>query len=193
MSAALLHWALQWLIVGPVRRLSRNITAFVEQPEDMSRIIVPRHVFPLEALAEDLKDLAGLTPESGVEIDIAIPQGTIVDADPDQLSRILVNLVRNSVQALSTDLPKAQSGKVRIAATRASHETTIIVSDNGPGIPAPIRANLFVPFQTSTRNGGSGLGLAISNELVAFHGGTPTLDEVAQGTQFRIIIPDRAA
>lgn len=291
MTAAFLYWALQWLIVGPVRRLSRNITAFAEQPEDMSRIIVPRQVndeiglaeqalsrmertlaeelrqkrrlaelglaiskinhelrnilttaqlltdrlegvkdtmvqriaprlvttlgraiafcqatlaygraqekeparkvFLLETLVEDLKDLAGLAPDSGIEIETDISPDTAVDADPDQLSRILVNLVRNAVQALSVSPAKVEIPKVSVAATRADRATIITVTDNGPGIPPLIRANLFMPFQANSKDGGSGLGLAISNELIGLHGGTLTLDDTAHGSQFRIVIPDR--
>jgi signal transduction histidine kinase len=70
---------------------------------------------------------------------------------------------------------------------------TILVTDNGPGVPERAKSNLFAAFQGSTRAGGTGLGLAIASELVRLNGGTLCLDETTNGARFRIVIPDRAA
>jgi signal transduction histidine kinase len=66
------------------------------------------------------------------------------------------------------------------------------VADNGPGIPEKVRERLFQPFAGTARPGGSGLGLVISRELARAHGGELSLVSTgAQGTTFRIEIPDR--
>ena len=70
---------------------------------------------------------------------------------------------------------------------------TILVEDNGPGIPERVQGSLFMPFQGTARKGGAGLGLSIASELAGLHGGTITLDRTMIGTRFRLTIPDRAA
>jgi signal transduction histidine kinase len=70
---------------------------------------------------------------------------------------------------------------------------TILVADNGPGLPAKARAHLFAPFKGSARSGGTGLGLAVASELIRLNGGTLTLDEGTAGACFRVTLPDKAA
>ena len=67
------------------------------------------------------------------------------------------------------------------------------MSDNGPGVPAKARENLFKAFQGSTKKGGTGLGLVIAQELVQAHGGTLSLADSKKGALFRIELPDRSA
>ena len=67
------------------------------------------------------------------------------------------------------------------------------MSDDGPGVPAKARENLFKAFEGGARKGGSGLGLAISAELIRAHGGEITLVDSEAGAAFRIDIPDRQA
>ena len=122
----------------------------------------------------------------------AIERGLTIDADPDQLFRVLLNLVRNAAQALegrpSSD---AATQQIRITGRREGAVAIIEVSDTGPGVPAKARDHLFEAFQTSGRPGGSGLGLAIAAELVRAHGGDIHLVEGTIGATFRIAIPDR--
>jgi signal transduction histidine kinase len=152
-----------------------------------------RRLFPLESLIDDLAHLTDLAPEAGIAFEADVPEGLMVDADPDQLSRVLVNLIRNAVQALSQAGTTEGKPSIKITGTRVGRAVTILVEDNGPGIPERVRADLFTPFQGSARKGGVGLGLSIASELVGLHGGTITLDRTAIGTRFRVTIPDRAA
>jgi len=109
-------------------------------------------------------------------------------ADSEQLARALANLVRNAVQAL--DGAGTSNPTVRVSASAGPEgRVTILVSDNGPGLPPRARQNLFAPFQGSVRAGGTGLGLPIAAELIEMNGGTLTLDETAGGTRFRIVLP----
>jgi nitrogen-specific signal transduction histidine kinase len=66
---------------------------------------------------------------------------------------------------------------------------TILVADNGPGVPPRARENLFAPFHGSVRAGGTGLGLPIASELIGMNGGVLSLDETEVGTRFRIVLP----
>jgi signal transduction histidine kinase len=152
-----------------------------------------RRPFPLAPLIADLAHLTDLAPEVGIAFDADAPEGLMVDADEDQLSRVLVNLIRNAVQALSQAGSPEGSPRINVTATREGQTTIILVEDNGPGIPERVRADLFTPFQGSARKGGMGLGLSIAAELIGLHGGTITLDETEVGTCFRVTIPDRPA
>jgi signal transduction histidine kinase len=113
-----------------------------------------------------------------------------IDADAEQLYRIVLNLARNAAEALSG---LGRPGEIRVSAGREGRHVFIDLSDNGPGIPAAIRPRLFQPFAGSARSGGSGLGLAIARDLARAHGGDIALIESsAGGTHFRIDIPDRS-
>jgi signal transduction histidine kinase len=152
-----------------------------------------RQLLPLASLVDDLGHLTDLAPGADIAFEADVPEDLQVDADPDQLSRILVNLVRNAVQALSQ--AGASSGRPRIKVTARREGKTVIISvqDNGPGIPERVRVDLFTPFQGSSRKGGAGLGLSIAAELARLHGGTITLDEAEDGACFKVAIPDRSS
>lgn len=143
---------------------------------------------PLAPLFSELPDLAAL---AGRPVAVrAEAGGLVVMADPEQLARALANLVRNAVQAL--DGAGVADAEVRVTAARdaAAGRVTILVCDNGPGLPARARDKLFSPFQGSMRSGGTGLGLPIAAELIGLNGGTLTLDAQAGGARFRIVLPE---
>ncbi len=119
-----------------------------------------------------------------------VPAGIKVDADREQLVRILTNLGRNAMQAIETR-PQTHD-EIQISATRQGTSVAIRVADTGPGIPPAIRSKLFVAFQSAARNGGTGLGLAISSELALAHGGSiSVVDSSENGTVFELNLPDR--
>jgi signal transduction histidine kinase len=153
-----------------------------------------RRLLRLKTVVQDVCDvLTGIGAESGIEFDIRVPDDLTVDADPDQLFRVIHNLCRNAVQALMQEPEdEAVIRQVTVSAYRTGSVVSISVDDTGPGMPQKARENLFKAFRGSARSGGTGLGLAIARELVLAHGGTIALVEKAQpGTLFRIEIPDR--
>ena len=110
-----------------------------------------------------------------------------IDADPDQLYRILLNLLRNAVEAVP------EGGAVEVIARRTGRTVEIDIVDNGPGLPTGVEVRLFQPFASAARSGGTGLGLAISRELARAHGGEVSrVGSDTTGTRFRIVIPDRS-
>lgn len=147
----------------------------------------------LAPIVADLADLTALAENAGIAFDADVPADLEVDADPDQLSRVLVNLVRNAVQALSQAGAAGGEPRVTVSAKREGRVVEILVSDNGPGVPEQARPRLFSAFRSSGRSGGAGLGLAISTEITRLHQGTLTLDPGARGATFRVTIPDRDA
>ncbi|MDE2162640.1 MAG: HAMP domain-containing histidine kinase [Alphaproteobacteria bacterium] len=113
-----------------------------------------------------------------------------VIADREQLFRVMLNLIRNATEALST---RDAGGVITISAVRTGNGVEIVVADDGPGIPEAILGKLFQPFVSAARVGGTGLGLAIARDLVRGHGGDLSLVSTdAHGTVFRVVIPDRS-
>jgi signal transduction histidine kinase len=292
LTAALVYFALHYLFVRPMRRLTANLVGFHENPESLARIIVPsrrgdeigvaerelrdmqrdlvsmlhqksrlaalglavskinhdlrnllassqllsdqlasvpdprvqrfapklmrsleraiafcqstlsygraqeappdRRMMLVEPVVNEVRESVGLLNDATIGWINAIERGLMIDADPDQLFRILLNLVRNAAQALENQ-PSHDGAplQIRVTGRREGAVTILEVSDTGPGVPDKARAHLFEAFQGSARPGGSGLGLAIAAELVRAHGGDIHLVEGTLGATFRITLPDR--
>jgi signal transduction histidine kinase len=178
-----------------MRALERAI-AFCQSTLSYGRVQEPppdRRELPLEPLVEHLRETLGLDSSSPIRWISAVQRGLMVDADSDQLFRILLNLARNAVQALEGAGAKDPGrDQIRITGRREGAVVVIEVADTGAGLPERARAHLFEAFQGSTRTGGTGLGLAIAAELIRAHGGEIRLVEGTMGATFRITIPDRA-
>lgn len=135
---------------------------------------------PLRAALDSAAEDAGLTP-SGVALETVIDPREQVLADPDQLHRILTNLLRNAREAVEGAPDRGGKGRVFVELHRGDGVSILRLSDDGPGVPARAQANLFQPFVGSVRRGGTGLGLAIARELAQGHGGDLMLVETGPG------------
>lgn len=144
--------------------------------------------FELAPLVTEVGDSLGLPREGEIDWDLNLEDGLEVDADRDQLYRVLANLCRNAVQAFEAE--PGCIGTIQVFARRDGAVVSIDVADTGPGVPEQARKRLFQAFQSVARKGGSGLGLAISAELVMAHGGQIELVGNEGGATFRITIPD---
>lgn len=159
----------------------------------VSEPVPHRKPVPVRAIATEVGESLGLPRPGGISFHVRAAEDLTIDADEDQMFRILSNLTRNALQALET-VNGAGTRHIWIAGERNGLGTIIHVSDNGPGVPERARKKLFVPFEGGARAGGSGLGLAIVQELVKAHGGTVELSKSgADGSSFRIEIPDSKA
>ncbi|MBS9477073.1 sensor histidine kinase [Ancylobacter radicis] len=155
-----------------------------------------RRMVPLGPLVAEVRDTLGLggTGEEAPSIGwvASIERGMKVDADPDQLFRVLLNLSRNAMEALSARAPNDPiRDQIRITGRREGTIAIIEVADTGPGVPERARAHLFEAFQGSARRGGTGLGLAIAAELMQAHGGGVQLVPGTIGATFQLRVPDR--
>ncbi|MFY9838763.1 MAG: HAMP domain-containing sensor histidine kinase [Xanthobacteraceae bacterium] len=172
--------------------------AFCQSTLSYGRLQEPppdRRPIPLEPLVDEVHETLGLGADAPIRWITAIERGLIVEADYDQLFRILLNLARNAVQAMDTQAEgRTDPGRdqIRITGRREGAVVVIEVSDTGPGFSEKAQAHLFEAFQGSTRTGGTGLGLAIAAELVRAHGGDIRLVEGTIGATLRLTIPDRA-
>lgn len=160
--------------------------------QDLFSATKPRAILPRPTRVSDVVEwaLRGLGPTieaSGVTIDRpSAEHWPVVTADADQLQQVLLNLVQNAVQASS------RGGTVTIRAFRREGErpaVAIQVEDRGHGIAPDLLPRIFEPFFT-TRPKGTGLGLFVAHGIVQRHGGTLEVESDAQGTRFRVVLPE---
>ncbi|MEJ2008768.1 MAG: ATP-binding protein [Acidobacteriota bacterium] len=110
-----------------------------------------------------------------------------IHADPDQMKRVLINLIDNAAEALEQSPAKAIWVRTQLDAER--DVVILMVADSGPGIPIEAKERLFFPF-FSTKRRGTGLGLAIVSRIISEHNGTIRVEEnLPLGTKFIIELP----
>ena len=153
-----------------------------------------RKALEVEPLIEEVHEALGLGLDVPIRWIVSVERGLTVEADHDQLFRVLVNVARNAVQALEArGAHDPARDQIRITGRREGSVVIIEVSDTGPGVSEKARIHMFQAFQGSTRRpGGAGLGLAIAAELVRAHGGDIRLVPGTIGATFNITILDRA-
>jgi two-component system sensor histidine kinase PilS (NtrC family) len=141
--------------------------------------------FDLGVMVEETLQVARREPAfASVEMAFSVDRPLPLHADPAKLRQVLWNLLRNAADAA------ALGGRhVRVEARRDTDATTLIVSDDGPGIPADQLTRIFDPFFT-TKSKGTGLGLATCHAIVAEHGGhIDAVSEPGKGTYMTVSLP----
>jgi signal transduction histidine kinase len=180
--------AIQPILPPLIRSIDRAIS-LCERTIKFGRADEPEPQRQRQALApivEEVRQSLGIEGDGRVAFLAEIPANIEIEADGEQILRALLNLVRNSYEAMSD----ADGGQILVKAHQQSDSVIIDVIDTGPGLPERARATLFQPFAASTRPGGSGLGLSIAREIIAAHGGDLQLRATGPGgTAFRIRLP----
>jgi len=159
--------------------LRRGLRVIVDRSDALSRFMrdysrltrLPKPQLRRTDVGTLVRVAAGL--ERRIAVDIEHGPEVTLEADPDQLQQLLINLIRNAVDA-SLEV----GGKVKVGWSRNGSWLHLFVQDEGPGIANP--SNLFVPFFT-TKPGGSGIGLALSRQIAEAHGGSVSLHNRAEG------------
>lgn len=156
-----------------------------------------RDKFILNLLVDEVIESVAVEASSRIVLYNNVPASLSVDADRDQLFRVLTNLVRNAAEALEpreSDGPPDKDGAITLKAWREGAIVTLSVTDNGPGIPANVKDRLFEAFQSAAKPGGTGLGLTIAADLVQAHGGQLWLSSTGpEGSCFMMTVPDRVS
>lgn len=168
-------------IAGEVKRATTTISDLLELARNRP---LRRQATPAAGLLEAAVAAANLPP--GVQVTITTAPEVAIDVDAAQMTRVLTNLLTNASQAME------ETGQIWLEAERAGGGTSIRVRDTGPGVPADIRERIFEALFT-TRAKGTGLGLALCKRIVEAHGGDLTLEPVATGACFSILVPDSGA
>jgi len=174
-----------------------------DQAERAGRIVRNLLTFARKGVPEetpvDLNELAARTALlivyelelHGIELEQALsPEPIVVLGDRHELQQVLLNLITNAVQAVSS-LPPGQPRKITIATARVDADAVLRVRDTGPGVPPQHASYLFTPFFTTKAPGqGTGLGLSLSYGLVKSHGGVLSYESPPDGgAEFRVVLP----
>jgi len=175
--------------VETLARRADGVMHFVESYRQISRTPdVRRKLVDVAPWGREIEALVRASDAvAGVELVVSVhPDHLTLDADPDLLCQVLINLLRNGAEAarehaaapaVRLDFAAAPGGRVRIE-----------VSDNGPGVPESLRQDVFLPFFT-TKAKGTGVGLSLARQIVLAHQGSIALDQAeAGGALFRILI-----
>lgn len=185
-----------------VQRFAPKLIKTIDRAVDYTKSVIDygraleappkRRMLILNVIANDVADLLGLENSLAIKWKNDIPIDLQADADPEQLFRVLMNLCRNSQQAMIDADLEGQDKVLRVSAERLQHEVHIKVCDTGPGIPDHVKEKIFAPFEGSTKTGGTGLGMAIVMELLKAHGGSISISRTDEtGTEFHLVIPDQ--
>jgi signal transduction histidine kinase len=174
-------------LVGSITRavhLCESTLAFgkAEEPSPTLTMVT------LDDIVADVLDSERLAVgEYDLSLSENIPPLFTLRADPEQLFRVVSNLVRNARQAI---VASTKPGEISVSAYEDDDNWWIEVADTGPGLPKRAQDHLFTPFQGGVSKGGTGLGLAIAEELIRAHGGALELDRTGPaGTVFSIRVP----
>ncbi|MBT6509134.1 MAG: HAMP domain-containing histidine kinase, partial [Rhodospirillaceae bacterium] len=140
--------------------------------------------FELAPLVDDVANALTGGGMSAVAWENEVDAAVVIQADRDQMFRVLLNLTRNAAEAMGD-----KGGTIRVVTRRGEAMTQVEITDSGPGIPKRVQQQLFEAFAEGSR--GTGLGLAIARELTRAHGGDlELLSTGSEGTRFGISLPD---
>jgi two-component system sensor histidine kinase BaeS len=168
--------------IGRLRKIIEGIEE-LSQAEASSRYL-RKTIFPLYPFLEGISGRFGvLFAEKGVGIELSCDEKLTINADPDRLSQIIINLLSNALKATES------GGNVMITANEGPTGTVIEVGDSGSGIADEDIPFIFERFYRGAK-GGLGIGLTIVRELTEAHGGTITArSDAGKGSAFTLTFP----
>src|SRR3954467_11052936 len=175
--------------VETLARRADGVMHFVESYRRISRTpVVRRRPFEVLPWARELESLfAAGDGAEGVALTLQLSSERLtLDADPDLMCQVLINLLRNAAEAARghSEAPAVLLSFASVAGGRVQIE----VSDNGPGVPEALRQDVFLPFFT-TKPKGTGVGLSLARQVVLAHRGSIGLGESESGgALFRILL-----
>ena len=168
------------LAIETVSQRASSLTNFIQSYRQFARLPEPnRTLLDVQpVLAEVLALFQNDEANAAVEWSLKVtPKSLAIDADRKQIEQVLINLIKNALQAVA----KQTHQQIHIQAKYNRNARPVIaVIDNGPGIPSARQDQIFVPY-FSTRRGGSGIGLALAKQVMRAHGGSISVSNDPQG------------
>jgi two-component system, NtrC family, nitrogen regulation sensor histidine kinase NtrY len=159
------------IAVNTIQKRSEGLLHFVDDYRNLTKIPKPNfEIFPVKNLFERIEKLMeNKLNENKISFSTSIePASLEVTADPELIEQVLINLLINSIQALS----EINNPKINLAAYLDDRgKITLRITDNGPGISDELQEKIFIPF-FSTKKNGSGIGLSLSRQIMRSHGGS---------------------
>lgn len=170
------------IVADEIKRLARLVSEFLDFARP-SPLVKKRS--PVQTLLSRVIELtARQAAERGIVVETDLPpQELVLFGDPGKIEQVLLNIVQNALDALSS----TGAGRIVLRARRHPRHVRIEVEDDGPGLSSP-NAPVFDAF-FSTKATGTGLGLAISHRIVTDHGGTMDVDSRPGRTSFGFTLP----
>ena len=193
-----------------IHRRSKGLLEFVENYRRITRIPTPvKEIVSLSAMLGGIAELfpqnyirfahpttdssagivhsaagvTGATSSSNVLKEVVSSSDVLLRVDRNQIEQVLINLIKNAVEACS----QVENPEIQVKVSVAD-DVTISVSDNGPGILPQVMEQIFIPFFT-TKDGGSGIGLSLCRRIMQLHGGNITASSTpGQGSCFSISV-----
>lgn len=165
-----------------VEKRSKGLVSFVNAYGELARVPSPKiqNIKLPEFLSDIKRLLINEMEKNQVTLELDHPDSLSVQADPELIEQVLINLLKNAREALKDN----KEAKITLKASEANGRVIIAVIDNGHGIDDETLENIFVPFYT-TKTEGSGIGLSLSRQIMRAHRGTLTVhSEVDVGTEF---------
>ena len=170
-----------------IETTGRGLIDFVSKYKSLTALPQPKFIkFQIRTLFDKLQTLLIEEADSNaIVLDFKSSPATLeLTADFSLLEMVLINLVKNAFQAIG----KSKDGKIKVSAFKnIENRVTILVKDNGAGIPSNIMDDIFIPFYT-TKNKGSGIGLSLSRQIMRLHSGTITVSSIPnKATLFSLV------
>jgi two-component system nitrogen regulation sensor histidine kinase NtrY len=172
-----------FLSIQTIGKRSAGLIKFVKEFRNLTHVPQPNLT---EVTVKDLLDEMAMLhkkelADHGIGISVDLPaNGLIIQADKTMIEQVLINLIKNAIQAFDNQMDK----RIMLSAYDNEGHVIISIKDNGNGIDADALERIFVPFFT-TKKTGSGIGLSLSRQIMRQHGGQITVkSKLGEGTEF---------
>lgn len=182
------HMALQ-----TIHKRSEGLIKFVSDFRNLTRIPIPQleDILICDLIKPILNLLRFDIEQNNIKIDLSVePEQLMVRVDKEQVEQVLINLIKNAIQAMgeNEEFDKANEISIR-AAVESDDRITVKIKDNGTGIDEEALKKVFIPFFT-TKKSGSGIGLSLSKQIMRKHNGNISVQSVVnEGTEFTLSFP----
>ena len=170
--------------LNTIEETGKGLLGFVDKYRSLTSLPKPElSKFTIDSLFRKCKLLMESNISNNIKITTNInPEDIAIVADYAQVEQILINLIKNAIEALS----EKKNGTIHLKAFYADDGTIIQVEDNGIGISGDIIEDIFVPFYT-TKESGSGIGLSLSKQIMQNHNGTISVNSAPnKGSEFTL-------